>query len=173
MDIHFLANYLIAEKIVKGVTAIITQLSMSIFPVLSRSISQKKYKNTVMLRIVAFVTLLSFVLIFILSLNGEKFLYMYLGRVESEIVFFFNVFIFIIPAITISGFLTMGYFYPFGIVQPVTKLTLFAGVFSLVLGFILFNFSGIKGFAYALVTTEWLVALILIKMFYNLNRGDL
>jgi len=170
LEPKMMSSFLVAEKVIKGLTALINQAALSVFPVFTRLGSKKNnqaYHN--LKRYLIYIFLVMCIFVVIIQVSSASLVQLYLYKEPNDTTSFINMMSLIIPPISISSFLVMGFYYPRSKFKFVNDLTLYAGVGSLILGYSLYLYFGLTGFVTTIIIVEWAVFIFLALNFIKYN----
>jgi polysaccharide transporter, PST family len=160
--------YSAAEKIINAVKRIITPISLTVYPYISKLASESKDKALGFIRKLAkLVGIGSFVVSLIIFILAAPIVDLILGSQYQQSIVVLRILAFLPFIVSLSNIFTIQGLYSFNLQRIVARFVVPIAVFHLFLLLILVNFYYSTGAAIAVVITEILISLFSIIYFYR------
>jgi polysaccharide transporter, PST family len=160
--------YSAAEKIIRAVENLLTPISRTVYPYISKLVTKSKEKALLfirkLLKIVSAVTFIISLIIFILAKPIANLL---LGSEYQESIIVLRILAFLPFIVSLSNIFAVQGLYSFNLQKVVSKFVVPIAVFHIFLLLVLINFYSLIGVAIAAVITEILITLFSIIYFYK------
>ncbi|UTW42476.1 oligosaccharide flippase family protein [bacterium SCSIO 12844] len=160
-----------SEKIVRAGCSLLAPISQAFLPEMSIRFKNDIYQAFRIFKwMLMIVTLLGIGMHIFVILFAKWFILILLGNQYIEAVSILNVLSAILPAVAFSSVLSMHFLMPFGKEAICAKIYLISGIINVLLAVIFVSRFGAMALAFSVVICEYVVAILMLCVAYNLKR---